>query len=316
MSLTWSDLTTKAVRLSRDISPATLAQLQQDMNTGYHMFNAKFGRYYSRKQQFTNVKVNESIYQTPIDSVRILGMTVKTATGTNSYSPPIKEIRSEYEWRLIKTTPNYASSWIAYYYVLGKDEVEVWPVPSGDITNGIRFYYQPQDHDLSVSDIVSGSLTPVQTATVTNGETLVTSTGSTFTSQLVGLQFQLTGVTDLSWYEIVEVPTSSTLTLKSAFVGNSGALQSFRIGQIAITPQEYADAPVHYALGNFFYSKGNTQRGDYHLGRDEEGKRGVFYSMIQDATQAYSSSTEGNVISDSDNFISPWVLTPLPGITP
>ena len=84
MSLTWSDLTTKAVRLSRDTSPATLTQLQQDMNTGYHMFNAKLGRYYSRKQQFTDVVANQSIYQTPIDSVRILGMTVKTATGTNT----------------------------------------------------------------------------------------------------------------------------------------------------------------------------------------------------------------------------------------
>src|SRR5882757_11019400 len=187
MALTFTDLTTKAVRLSRDTSLATLTQLQQDMNTGYHMFNAKLGRYWSRKQQFTDVFENQSIYQTPIDSVRIIGMTVKTATGTNSYSPPIKEIRSEYEWRLIKTTPNYVSSWIAYYYVLGNDEIEVWPVPSSDITNGIRFYYQQQDHDLSVSDIVSSILSPAQTVTMVNGSATVTSTGSTFTNQLVGL---------------------------------------------------------------------------------------------------------------------------------
>lgn len=316
MALTWTDLTNKAVRLSRDTSPGTLVQLQQDMNTGYHMFNAKFGRYYSRKQQFTDVRANQSIYQTPIDSIRIIGMTVKTADGTNAYSPPIKEIRSEYEWRLIKTVPNYASSWQTYYYVLGNDEIEVWPVPSSDIPNGIRFYYQQQDHDMSVNDIISGSLSPAQTVTMTNGDTLVTSTGSTFTNQLIGLSFQLTGVTDLSWYEIVDVPTSSTLTLKSAFVGNSGSGFSFRIGQISIIPQEYADAPVHYALGNFFYGKGNNARGDYHLGRDEEGKRGLFYSLMQDAIAAYSLSTEGNVISDQDNWISPWLLTPLPAQNP
>lgn len=308
MSLTWSDLTTKAVRLSRDTSPSTLTQLQQDMNTGYHMFNAKLGRYWSRKQQFTDVVDGQSIYQTPIDSVRIIGMTVKTATGINSYSPPIKEIRSEYEWRLIKTTPNYASSWIAYYYVLGNDEIEVWPVPSGDITNGIRFYYQQQDHDLSVADIVSGSLSPVQTVTMTNGSTLVTSTGSTFTNQLVGLWFQLTGVTDLSWYEIVDVPTSSTLILKSAFVGNSGSLLSFRIGQLPIIPSEYQSNLTDYALWLYFSGKGNEQRATLH--------KTLFDAAIEDAVQAYSSSTEGNVISDSDNFISPWLLTPLPGITP
>lgn len=308
MALTWTDLQTKAVRLSRDTSPATLTQLQQDMNTGYHLFNAKLGRYWSRKQQFTDVVDGQSIYQTPIDSVRIIGMTVKTATGTNSYSPPIKEIRSEYEWRLIKTTPNYASSWIAYYYVLGNDEIEVWPVPSGDITNGIRFYYQQQDHDLSVSDIVSSTLSPVQTVTMTNGTTLVTSTGSTFTNQLVGLQFQVTGVTDLSWYEIVDVPTSGTLTLKSAFVGNSGSGLAFRIGQQPIIPGEYHSNLVDYALWLFFSGKGNEQRATLH--------KTLFDAAIEDAVQAYSSSTTGNVISDSDNFISPWVLTPLPGITP
>src|ERR1700743_389228 len=128
--LTWTQMEAKFVRLSRDTTPGTLSQGQEDMNTAYHMFNAKFGRYFSRKQQFTDIKSGQSIYQTPVDSIRIIGMTVKTAPSDDSYSPPIKEIRSEYEWRLIKTTPNYASSWITYYYVLGDDEIEVWPVPS------------------------------------------------------------------------------------------------------------------------------------------------------------------------------------------
>jgi len=314
--LTWTEKKTKFQRLARDTTNATLVQGEQDMNTGYHMFNARFGRYYSRKQQFTDVVANQSIYQTPIDSIRIIGMTVKTSTGSGSYSPPIKEIRSEYEWRLIKTNPTYSSSWITYYFVLGNDEIEVWPVPATSITNGIRFYYQPQDHDQSVDDIVSSALTPVQTCTMVNGDVTVTSTGSTFTSQLAGLGFQLTGVTDLTWYEIVSVPTAPVLTLKSPFVGLSGAGLNFRIGQLSILPNEYQDVDIHYALGLYFYGKGNTQRGDYHLGRDEDGKRGLFWSAIQSAIQAYSSSTQSNVITDSDNFVSPWLLTPLPGIIP
>lgn len=311
--LTWTQMQTKAVRLARDTSPATLTQLKEDMNTGYHMFNAKFSRYYSRKQQFADVWSGQSIYQTPIDCVRIIGMTVRTADGSNSYSPPIKEIRSEYEWRLIKTVPNYASSWITYYYVLGNDAIEVWPVPSSDIPDGIRYYYQPQDHDLSVEDLLSTS-TPIQTCTATNGDVTITSTGSSFTSQMAGLNFQLTGVTDLSWYEIVDVPTSSTLTLKSPFVGISGSGQSFRVGQLSIIPTEYQDVPIHYALGLFFSGKGNEARSQFHLGTDD--KPGMFYSMMNDAVEQYSSSTEGNVIFDSDNWVSPWLLTPLPGQTP
>lgn len=314
MPLTWTQLENKFQRLSRDTTAGTLVQGREDMNTGYHMFNAMFGRYYSRKQQFTDIVAGQSIYQTPIDSIRIIGMTAKTAVGTNTYSPPIKEIRSEYEWRLIKTVPNYSSSWITYYYVLGNDEIEVWPVPATNISNGIRYYYQPQDHDLSIEDIISSALSPAQTCTITNADVTVTSTGSTFTNQMAGLWFQLQGVTDLSWYEITDVPDDSVLTLKSAFVGNSGSGFNFKIGQISILPQEYADVPVHYALGLFFAGKGNMARSQYHLGTED--KPGMFYSMIKAAESAYSLSTEGNVISDSDNWISPWVLTPLPGVTP
>lgn len=312
MSLTWTQMKRKAVRLARDTTSGTLVQLEEDMNTGYHMFNAMFGRYYSRKQQFTNVEAGQSIYQTPVDSIRIIGMTVKTGAGS-TYSPPIKEIRSEYEWRLIKTTPNYSSSWITYYYVLGNDEIEVWPTPSSDITNGIRFYYQPQDFDLSVEDITSSALSPVETCTLTNGSVAVTSTGGSFTGQLAGLWFQPTGVTNLTWYEIVGVPTASTLTLKSTFTGISGAGVSYKIGQMSILPNEYQDAPIHYALGLYFSGKGNEARAQYHLGTEE--KPGMFYSMVSAAIQNYSSSTEGNVISDSDNYISPWLLTPMPSIT-
>lgn len=311
--LTWTDLGNKAIRLARDTTPATLAQLKQDMNTGYSMFNAKLARYWSRKQQFTDIIEGQSIYQTPIDCVRVIGMTATISNGNNAYKVPVKEIRSEYEWRQI-TAYNYNSNWEAYYFMIGNDEFEFWPTPSQDVTNGLRFYYQVQDHDLSVDDVVSSSLTPAQTCTMTNGDVTVASTGSTFTNQLIGLDFQLTGVTDLSWYEIVDVPTSSTLKLKSAFVGNSGSGLNFRIGQMPIIPGEYHDALVHYALGLFFYGKGNISRGDYHLGKDEDGKRGMFYSMVQDAIQDYSSSTEGNVIFDDGTFTNAWFLTPTPPI--
>lgn len=307
--LTWTDLTNKAQRISRDTSAGTLTQLQQDMNTGYAMFNSKLSRYWSRKQQFTDVIANQGIYQTPIDSIRIIGMTVAVSS---TWQQPVKEIRSEFEWRQITAYP-YNSNWPAYFFVLGNDEVQLWPTPSQNVTNGLRYYYQQADSDLSVDDIIGSDLSPAQTVTMVNGDTTVTSTGSTFTNQLVGLNFQLRGVTDLTWYEIVDVPTSSTLTLKSAFVGNSGSGLNFRIGQLGILPSEYQEAIMHYALGNFFYGKGNTNRGDYHLGRDELGKRGLFYSMIQDAIAAYSMSSEGSVITDDDRYISSWLVTPIPG---
>lgn len=298
MAVTWTEMETKAVRLSRDTSPATKIQLKQDMNTGLNMFNAKFGRYYSRKQQFTDLETGQGIYQTPIDCVRVIGM---VGAVSETYQTPIKEVRSEFEWRQITAYP-YESNWPAYYFMLGNDTLQLWPTPSQDVENGLRFYYQPQDFDMSVEDILSTTLG--QTCTVVNGETTVTSTGSTFTNQLVGLWFQLQGVTNLTWYEIVDVPNSSTLTLKSAFVGNSGSGLNFRIGQLSILPTEYQDIPIHYALNLFFSGKGNEARAAQH--------KNLFDAGVADAVQAYSSSTEGNVIFDDGDQMNAWFLTPLP----
>jgi len=301
--LTWTDLTNKAVRLSRDTTPGTKIQLQQDMNTGYHLFNAKLSRYFSRKQQFADTVVDQHIYQTPLDCIRIIGMTMTVGNGVNQYKVPVKEIRSEYEWRQI-TSYNYSSNWQAFYIMLGNDSFDVWPTPSESVSQGIRFYYQQADHDLSVNDITNTSTGA--TLTVTNGSTLVTASNAIFTPNTKGLSLQLTSVNDLSWYEIIDVPTTSTIVLKSAFVGLSGGAQSFRIGQIPIIPQEYHDSLVNYALYLFFSSKGNTVRANQCLG--------LFKQAVDDAIEEYSSSSQSSIITDDSDYVNSWTITPLPGV--
>lgn len=301
--LTWQENYQKTQRLAKTANTDDLVQIKQDLNTGYHLFNAKLSRYFTRKQQFTDVIDGQSIYQTPVDSIRILGMTVATATGS-SYQPPTKEIRSEFEWRQIKAPTNYSSSWITYYFVLGNDEIELWPVPSADVTNGIRFYYQPQDHDLTVDDVTSA--TTGFTAAVTNGSTTVTCSGAGFNTDMGSTWFQVTGQTDNTWYEVVD-STATTLTLKSAYVAATGSGLSWRVGQAWIIPQEYTDAPMHYALGNFFSAQGNEDRSKFHMDRYDK--------MVSDCMVAYSSSTEGNVITDADNYFNSWFLTPMPPIS-
>jgi hypothetical protein len=289
----------KAQRLSRDTTPGTLEQLKEDMNTGYKMFNAKLSRYFSRKQQFTNIIDGQGIYQTPVDCVRVIGMTASVGDSTNAYKLPLKEIRSEYEWRNITSYP-YSSNWPVYYFMLGNDELQLWPTPSQNVTNGLRFYYQQQDYDLSVDDTTSSSVT----VSVTNGSPTVTASASIFNPQMANLWFQLQGVTNLQWYEIVDVPTDTTLTLKSAFVGNSGSGLGWKVGQLSILPEEYQDAPINYALYLFFSGKGNEARANQHLA--------LFEKAVTDAVAAYSSSTEGNVISDDSNYVNSWYITPLP----
>lgn len=296
--ITWQDLYAKAQRLSRDNTGGTLTQLKQDMNTGYQLFNAKFGRYYTRKQQFTNLIAQQQLYQTPVDCVRIMGMTVLIS---QTYQPTVKEIRSEYQWRQITSYP-YNSNWPAYYYMIGNDVLSLWPTPSQNVTNGLRFYYQPSAGDLTVDDITS-TLSSF-TATVTNGSTTVTLSGGALSFDVTSLYFQVTGEVDDTAYEIV-ASTSSTLTLKSAYVSASGSGKNWRIGQLTILPAQYIDAPMHYALGNYFSSQGNEERSSYHMG--------VFNQLQVDCEQEYSSNVSSNVINDDDTYINPWTVPPIPG---
>lgn len=308
MPLTWTQSYQKAQTMARDNSAGTLVQLKQDINTGYHLFNAKLARYYTRKQQFTDILEGESIYQTPVDCIRITGLTsLVGGTTATSYSWPLKEIRSEYQWRQI-TSYRTQNNWPAWYMSLGNDKFQVWPIPSQDVTNGLRLYYQPEDYDLSIDDINS---TVGDTVTVTNGSTLVTSAGTPFTQGMIGLSFQTTGTPNLTWYEIIDVPTSSTLTLKSAFVAHSASGLAWKIGQLSIIPNEYDDAPVHYALGNFFSLKGNESRSAFHLGTVD--RPGMFYQMMKDCDQEYSSSQTGSVITSDEQYTSPWFYPPMPG---
>jgi len=310
MSITWTDAENKMQRIARDNSSGTLAQLDQDYNTGYHLFNAKLARYYTREQQFTNIITNQSIYQTPVDCLRITGITsLVGGSSATGYSWPLTEIRSEYQWRQI-TSYRTANNWPAWYISLGNDKFQVWPIPSQNVTNGFRLYYQPQDSDLSIEDVTSTSTNA--TVTVTNGSTLVTATSGVFNQNMRGLWFQITGVTDLTFYQIIAVPTNSTLTLKSAFVGYSGSSQTWRIGQLSIIPQEYVDAPMHYALGNYFMSKGNEAKAQFHLGTID--RPGLFYQLMKDCDEEYSSSQTGSVITSETIRSNPWQYPPLPGV--
>lgn len=298
--LTWTSAWTKAQRLTKNNNSDVLVQLKQDMNTGYHLFNQKLARYYTRKQQFTNLVSGQQLYQTPVDSVRVEVVTVLVS---NTYQPAVKEIRSEYEWRQITSYP-MSTNWPAYYFVIGNDTISLWPIPSQSIVNGMRFVYQPQDHDLSVDDVTSTSTG--QTVTVTNGSVTVTGTGSPFTADMAGLSFQVTGQADLTWYEIISA-TASTLTLKSAYVATSGSGKSWTVGQTYIIPQEYQDAPMHYALSNYFSAEGSEARSQAHMN--------TYNMMVKQCLEDYSSSNESSIITGDDDMglWNVWLVPPPSG---
>lgn len=304
MARTWTEVERKLLRQARSVNSDDQTQLLEDWNTGYHLFNAELARYYSRKQQFANLVAGQNLYQVPYDCLRVQGITTLV---TSNFEPPLTRITDEDKWREITSVKTIKSNWTTYYFPRGNDTVDLWPVPSQSTTNGIRFWYQPQDHDLSIEDVTSASTGFTVTTNATT--TTVTANGSAFSSAMAGLYFQVTGVVDLSWYEIVSA-TATTLTLKTPFSGVSGSGLSWRVGQLSILPQEYADAPMHYALGMYWLSQGNDGRANVHLGTPE--RPGLFYSMMKACRAAYAVAGMSGLITDATDGvqINPFLITP------
>lgn len=278
--ISFQDAYTKFQVISGSTNSTTLAQGKQDINIGYKRFDAAISRYFTRKQQFADLVAAQKYYQTPVDAIRVMNVSVVVSSG---YEYPLEQVRSEREWREMNIITNYQSNIPTHYFVLGNDQIGIYPIPAQSVTAGLRYVYQPQDVDLSQDDYTTG------TATVSNGGTSVTGSGTTWTSAMAGRQFQITDGSDGNWYEIQSVTNNTTLVLKTPYAGTSVSGGTYRISQIFMFPGEYDDVPVDYALSRFYESRNNPQRAKYHLDK--------YDTAVKDALRRYASSSTSNVIT-------------------
>lgn len=283
MAISFQDAYVKFQNISGSNNPTNLSQAKQDINIGYKRFDAAISRYFTRKQQFTNLVQGQKYYQIPVDTVRVMEVSVVVSSG---YEYPLSQVRSEREWREMNIIANYQSNIPTHYFVYGNDQIGLYPVPSQNVVNGLRFVYQPTDVDLTQDDYTTG------TATVSNGGVNVTGTGTTWTTAMAGRQFQITDGSDGNWYEILSVTNSTALVLKTPYVGGSVSTVTYRISQVFIFPGEYDDVPVDYALSRFYESRNNPQRAKYHFDKYTEA--------VSDALGRYSSSSASSVITDDE----------------
>lgn len=291
----FQDAYTKFQTLSGSINATDLVQGKQDINIGYKRFNAAIARYFTRKQQFTDIVAGQQLYQTPIDAIRVNTVTTKLSNG---YQYPLEQIRSEDDWRWFNIY-QYSSSYIQYYFVIGNNQIGLYPTPSYNLSGGLRLIYQPQDVDLTQDDYTVG------TVAIANDGVSVTGTGTAWTVNMIGRSFQLTDGSDGNWYTITAVSSSTTLTIQTPSVAPTDSGATYRIGQVFIFPGEYDDVPVDYALARYFESRNNPQRAEYHNNK--------FMAQVNDAVEKYASSSTSNVITEETQAQNLWLLPPMPG---
>lgn len=221
---------------------------------------------------------SQQFYPIPVNCGKYKGVTV--TIGTTKYTP--KEIKSREQWDRLNQSTSLSNT-PEYYYVFN-NQVGFYPTPSSATASAITHIYQKKHIDLSIADVTSpGSIYSVSTtagvSTVTGGS------GTAWTSSLVGRFLRIDAPNgDGDWYEIVSVPTSTTLTLTRPYgaADFTSSVFTYLIGQCSILPEASQIVPLYGALELYFTSV------------QPEPERAKLYGAFFREGKGNLSSTDGN----------------------
>ena len=225
---------------------------------------------------------------------------IYVTVGSYRYSP--KEVTNRRDWD--KLNEVQISSNIVTHFFVYDGQIQIFPRQSS--SNVITFNARRIAKDLQIADYSTGTVD-----IVTNGSTLVTGSGTTWTTPMAGRWIKITpsnttaSAGDGYWYEIDAVTSATTLILRRPYGGTSlttGAGASYTIGEVSMIPEPHDQIPVFEALKIFYTSV------------DPNPPQAKFYGQLSSELQTqmfadYSSKT--NVVLDDGNtkdFINPNLL--------
>ena len=273
---------------------ADVTNAKSDINQALRLFKNSARRYTTRKEVTTNLVAGQQYYTFPEDMVRITE--VKSNTGSGSYNWPLVGIDSEAIWNRYNIIPNNTLMVPQFFFVRGRNEIGLYPIPSTNVTAGLIVSYEPRMTDMSLDD------TTTTTVTVTNGSQYVTSPSTNFNTNMVGMNFSVTDGSDGNWY-LITAATATQLTLENVYQGVSESTAPCTIGLVPDIPEEYQLGLVYYACYN------------YYLKRNEMANASTFKSLYEELLSrfidVYAAKTTGIVQkSISDDIFNIFWLPP------
>lgn len=232
--------------------------------------------------------------------------TVYVTVGNYRYTP--KEVTTREQWD--KLNQVQISSDIATHYHIYDGKLELFPRPAS-ANNVVTINARRIAKDLSVADYSTGNID-----IVTNGSTAVTGAGTPgWTTSMIGRWLKITPSNTASangdgfWYEIAQVPSSTTLVLTKQYGGPSlttGASAAYTIGEASLIHEPHDTLPVYEGLRVYFTSiDPNTEKARLYEQLSKEGQAQMFRDFA---------SKRGVVLNNGDNepqFINPNLLVTL-----
>ena len=275
-----------------------MTKVVRNIITGVKRFQSAARRYYTRQEKDTNTKEDQQYYQLSSDMLRVTGAKVLRS---GSYHP-LTEIKSEIQWDELNASGFGRRGTPTHFFVKGADEIGLYPVPAGDVVKGLKVSYEPRGVSLSVEDIKAK-------ATMTQNSTVVTITSAETISQknANNCWVTVTDGSDGNWYQVAKFIDSKTLHLDNNYQGADGTEVEILIGQCPPFPEEYHDAPVHYACHLFFLLRKDLESASMY--------KQLYDQAFTDYRSAYGNKTTGAVINrkgggrHTDPRVFPGVIT-------
>lgn len=216
-----------------------IASLKRWYNQGCSVVKKKLLRRSNAETIFADIVENQQAYQLPEYAGRVFNVRYNDPGSETK----LIEVASHDAW-LDLNSNNSQTGIPTHYHLISEDEIELWPIPSQAITDGLEVNVAFKHMRLTADDVSTG------TATISNGTQDVTLTNSIVTPAWVGRWFTVnTGHEE--WYKISEYVSSTEFKLENYFEGDGGASLSYIVGEIVDIPEEYIHLPELFVRSKY-----------------------------------------------------------------
>lgn len=190
---------------------------------------------------------SQANYPLPGNCAKLISAPYITVSSTR-YTP--KRCPDRATWDKLNQTSRTGD--IPEWFYIYADDVYFYPAPA-TAGNTITFPCRKKTKDLSTADYTTGTVD-----IITNGDTSVTGSGTTWAATHVGSYIKLaTPKGDNLWYEISAFTSATVITLAREYAGTSqttGAAISYIIGEMSGLPEGYDEISVYRACELYFTS--------------------------------------------------------------
>lgn len=302
---TWTTYNQQYQSLTKNKTPENSTQGNQFINDSIRTIcNLQGGklRFLEETQDIFTV-ANQEKYQVPNKFRKIIDLYVTITQDSDPSQPSIympEMVFDPSKWKLIKAY-RLGTSDVPYFTYVENQTVNIQPIPASD-GNTITFRGRLNTRDLSIDDYTDGMI-----LSISQGDTILTGTGTIWTADMVGRYIQIIETTaanagDGFWYQIGGFINATTLTLLKPYEGTSIVLgtASYTIGQCAVIPEAYDIAVLYRSIALYWQKQGEISTAETYWrqydGGNEAGYIDTYGGVIGQMLATEGETEEGTYV--------------------